>query len=75
MVLVLLRICNHPRHIENQIMADSHGNIHLFERECSTTSPSKVIEEAPSPVHQSPRKMGEAAVLGQCFVAAACSFL
>ena len=41
-----------PKHIEVQIMGDSHGNIvHFFERECSIQRRhQKVIEEAPSAV-------------------------
>ena len=54
------------RHVEIQILGDSHGNlVHCFERECSIQRRhQKIIEEAPSPA-MTPElrtKMGDAAV-------------
>jgi propionyl-CoA carboxylase alpha chain len=55
-----------PRHIEFQILADTHGNIiHLFDRECSIQRRhQKVIEEAPSSVLTDSLRdeMGKAAI-------------
>ena len=64
-----------PRHIEIQILADTHGNIvHLFERECSIQRRhQKVVEEAPSAIltPELRKQMGEAAVK----VAASCDYV
>lgn len=64
-----------PRHIEIQVLADTHGNVvHLFERECSIQRRyQKVIEEAPSSVltEEIRAKMGASAV----DVARACDYV
>ena len=46
------RFVSSPRHIEIQVLGDTHGNIvHLFERECSIQRRhQKVVEEAPSSI-------------------------
>lgn len=60
------RYVTSPRHIEIQILGDTHGNIvHLFERECSIQRRhQKVVEEAPSSILTTEirAKMGKCAV-------------
>jgi acetyl-CoA carboxylase biotin carboxylase subunit len=62
----LEKAVQNARHVEIQVLADSHGNvIHLGERECSIQRRhQKLIEEAPSPAvgAELRQRMGEVAV-------------
>jgi acetyl-CoA carboxylase biotin carboxylase subunit len=81
--LYVEKFIEEPRHIEIQLLADSHGNtIHLFERECSIQRRhQKVIEEAPGNgiTPDLREKMGQAAVAAARAVgyvgAGTCEFL
>ncbi|HEX2462673.1 MAG TPA: biotin carboxylase N-terminal domain-containing protein, partial [Vicinamibacterales bacterium] len=64
--LYVERLIDRPRHVEVQVLLDSHGGaVYLFERECSLQRRhQKIVEEAPSTA-LTPRlraRMGEAAV-------------
>ncbi len=64
--LLLERYVERPRHIEIQILGDTHGEVvHLWERECSIQRRhQKIVEEAPSVALSDERRqqMGQAAV-------------
>ena len=62
----LEKLISRPKHVEIQILADTHGNaMHLCERDCSIQRRhQKLVEEAPCPVldEATRQAMGEAAL-------------
>jgi len=81
--LYIEKYLENPRHIEIQVLADSHGHtIHYGERECSIQRRhQKVVEEAPSPIidAETRARMGETAVRAASAIgyvnAGTCEFL
>jgi acetyl-CoA carboxylase biotin carboxylase subunit len=60
------KLIENPRHIEFQIMADTHGDVvHIGERDCSIQRRNqKIVEECPSPIMTDDlrKRMGDASV-------------
>src|SRR6185312_6275011 len=61
------KYCEHPRHVEIQVLCDQFGNrISLCERDCTIQRRhQKLLEESPSPILDETlrKKMSEAALL------------
>ncbi|MEM6804987.1 MAG: acetyl-CoA carboxylase biotin carboxylase subunit [Bacteroidota bacterium] len=70
--LYLEKFVEEPRHVEIQVMADQHGNVHhLAERDCTIQRRhQKLVEESPCPVlsPETREKMGQAAIDAAKFV-------
>ena len=73
--MLIEKLVESPRHIEVQVIGDSHGNLlSLFERECTLQRRhQKVIEEAPSPTLNAAQREAVCAAARKAAAAAACA--